>query len=88
MANVTWYAVYESNEGAYGDGDYTPCDSQQSAQTEAATYLPFSSGERSAVYIVAVPDDICTAEEWSLWDHIGNLPPESFVWLHRGNQYN
>jgi hypothetical protein len=83
--DVTWYAIYECND----DADFTPCESKDAAIEEARGYLRFASDENSAAYAVAVPNSICVDvdEEWSLWDHLGDLPPADFVWLHRGSEY-
>jgi hypothetical protein len=83
--NVTWYAIYECDD----DADFTPCESKEAAVEEARGYLRFASDENSASYAVAVPNSICVDvdEEWSLWDHLGDIPHADFVWLHRGSEY-
>jgi hypothetical protein len=90
--NVTWYAIYEADMGPNdNDSDFVPCASKDAAIETARGYLRFASGENSAAYAVAVPNSICTnvdENEWSLWDHLGDIPPADFVWLHRGSEYS
>jgi hypothetical protein len=88
--NVTWYAIYEVTDARGFDADFTPCESKEAAIEEATTFLEFASGEDAAAYAVAVPNSICTdvdENEWSLWDHLGDIPPGDFVWLHRGSEF-
>jgi hypothetical protein len=92
MRDVTWYAVYESNDSKGYDADYVPCVSRDAAMQAAEGYLAFASGERDAVYIVAVPHSLCVTdnEEWSLWECLGEIEADgasNFVHLHRGPRY-
>jgi hypothetical protein len=89
-ADPVWYAIYECTDADGYDADFTPCVSKEAAIEEARRYLEFASGDRSAVYAVAVPAAICTnvGDDWSLWDHLGDIPQDSFVWLHRGSPYD
>ena len=84
---VTWYAVYESDDASGYDADFTPCESKEAAIREAAGYLSFSSGPNDMVFVVAMPQSICMAgdEERSLWDDIGQIDAAAFVYLHCGS---
>jgi hypothetical protein len=85
---VTWYAVYESDDATGYDADFTPCESKEAAIREAAGYLSFSSGPNDVVFVVAVPHSICTREdeEASLWDEFDKIDAASFIYLHCGGE--
>lgn len=86
--NVTWYAVYEVNDSRGYDSDYTPCAGRDAAVAEVQGY-GFAKGDNSVAYAVAVPNSVCITddEDWSLWDHLADIPPENFVWIHRGSEW-
>lgn len=85
---VTWYAVYESDDSSGYDADFTPCESKEAAIREAASYLSFSSGPNDMVFVVAVPHSICMAvdEERSLWDDMDKIDAAAFIYLHCGSE--
>jgi len=85
---VTWYAVYESDDATGFDADFTPCESKEAAIREAAGYLSFASGPDDYVLVVAVPNSICVTddEEWSLWDCLDDIDAASFIYLHCGER--
>ena len=89
MNDPIWYAVYECTDAKGYDADFTPCASKEAATDEAASYLTFASGDRCKVFAVAVPPAVCTnvGDDWSLWDHLGELPQDNFVILHCGSRY-
>jgi hypothetical protein len=85
---VTWYAVYESDDASGYDADYTPCESKEAAITEAAGYLRFASGPNDEAFVVAVPNSVCVTddEEWSLWDCLGEIDANAFIYMHCGSE--
>lgn len=85
---VSYYAVYESDDAGGYDADFTPFASKEAAICEAASYLEFSSGPKDVVFVATVPHSVCVTgdEEWSLWDHLGEIDAASFLYLHCGSE--
>lgn len=87
--DITWYSVYQGDmdDGTF-DADYTPHNTRESAIEEATTYLNFATGDSAEVFVLPIPsewyenhDD--TDEPWSLWDDMGKVDDEEYVWLKR-----
>ena len=85
---VSYYAVYESDDARGYDADFTPFASKEAAIREAASYLEFSSGPKDVVFVATVPHSVCVTndEEWSLWDHLDEIDAASFLYLHCGGE--